>query len=110
MTQQEFIQKTMIAIMGNPRVTNSSNFDDDVHHLDVYHAAVYLSNTRNKRNEPIMFFDDLNSEEAGNFPSAVSEREILHVIATSLQAIANKKSIKEQHEATDGNIEYNIPE
>ena len=110
MTQEEFIQRTMIALMGNPRVTNSSNFDDDVHHLDVYHAALYLSNTRDKRNESVMFFDDVNSEEAGSFPSAVSEREILLVIATSLQAIANKKTIKEQQEDTNGNIEYNIPE
>ena len=106
MTQEEFIQKTMIVLMSNPRVTNADNFDDFGHHLDVYNAALHLSNTRDEKNEGTMFFDDVNSIESETFPSAVTERECLAVIGEALQAIANKKTIKEQQEENDGNFEY----
>lgn len=106
MTQEEFIQKTMIALMGNPEVTNADNFDDFSHHTEIHKAALYLSNTTDEKNESVMYFDDVNSTESDNFPENVSERECLAVIAVALQAIANNKTIKDQQEANDGNFEY----
>ena len=106
MTQEEFIQKTMIALMSNPRVTNSTNYCIPKHHSGIYDAALSLAIAKDYSGEDCMFFDDVAGEPAANFPTCVSERECLHTIAVSLQAIANKKSIKEQQEENDGNIEY----
>ena len=96
----------MIALMSNPEVTNADNFYNSSHHLDVYFAALHLSNTTDKDDEDVMYFDDVNSTESENFPENVSERECLAVIAVALQAIANNKTIKDQQEAHDGNFEY----
>ena len=105
MTQEEFIQKTMIALMSNPKVTNADNFDDEAHHLRIHDAALYLSNTMNKKGECVMFFDDVNSIEAETFPDCVSERECLHQIGIALQAITNNKTMKEQLIDSAGNFE-----
>lgn len=106
MTQEEFIQKTMIALMSNPKVTNADNFDDSSHHTDVYLAALKLSRSRaDGIGEDVLCFDDYNSDTADRFPLAVSERECLHEIGIALQAIANKKSIREQQLKNNGNLE-----
>lgn len=105
MTQEEFIQKTMIALMGNPKVTNSENFDSDSHHTALHQAAVGLSCIKDDFGSDDMFFDDLNTPSSENYPDAVSQLECLAVIGEALQAIANNKTIKEQQEASDGNFE-----
>ncbi|MBR2881938.1 MAG: hypothetical protein IKB96_06215 [Prevotella sp.] len=105
MKQEEFIQKTMIALMSNPNVTNAYNFDDDLHHLRIHDAALYLSNTKDEKGECVMSFDDVNSNEAETFPDCVSERECLHQIGIALQAIANNKTMKEELMDSAGNFE-----
>lgn len=105
MTQEEFIQRTMIALMGNSSVTNCTNWYKDNHYRDVYNAAVDLANIVDNDNEFLMCFDDLNSSTSKNFPDAVSERECLAAIAMSLQAIANKKTFSEQCDDHNGNLE-----
>ena len=105
MTQEEFIQRTMIALMGNPYVTHADNFDESDHHNQVYSAAVALTNIRDHDGEFLMCFDDLNSSTSKNFPDGVSERECLAAIAMSLQAIANKKTFAEQCDEHNGNLE-----
>ena len=106
MTQEEFIQKTMIALMSNPEVTNGGNFVRASHHADVYMAASRLSRLRASNiDEDVLSFDDYNSDTENGFPAAVSERECLHEIGIALQAIANKKSIREQQLENNGNFE-----
>lgn len=106
MTQEEFIQKTMIALMANPEVTNERNFFRDSHHAEVYLAASELSRLRaNNIDGDVLGFDDYNSDTENGFPAAVSERECLHEIGIALQAIANKKSIREQQLEHNGNFE-----
>ena len=100
MTQEQFIQKAMLAMLANPNVTNGDNFADPDHHKDILYAATIMSNQDN------MFFYDINSTEHEHFPECVSERECLAVIGEALQAIANKKTIAEQQKANNGNFEY----
>ena len=95
----------MIALMSNPNVTGSSNFDSEAHHLKIHDAALHLSNTMDKKGECVMFFDDVNSLEAETFPDCVSERECLHQIGIALEAIANNKTMKEQLIDSAGNFE-----
>lgn len=105
MTQEEFIQKTMIAMMGNANITNEDNFDDYGHHYNIYKAALHLSNAGATGEESLMEFDDMNSPTSANFPDGVSERECFAAIAMALQAIANKKTINEQIEDAEGRIQ-----
>ena len=105
MTQEEFIQRTMIALMGNPYVTHDDNFRDSDHYKKVYLAALDIANMTDECGEDVMCFDDLNSSTSKNFPDGVSERECLAAIAMSLQAIANKKTFAEQCDDHNGNLE-----
>lgn len=105
MTQEEFIQRTMIALMGNSAVTNCTNWYKDNHYRAVYNTAVNLATIVDNNSKLLMSFDDLNSSTSKNFPDGVSERECLAAIAMSLQAIANKKTFAEQCDDHNGNLE-----
>lgn len=105
MTQEEFIQNAMIALISNPKVTTEFNYYKKSHHTDIYEAAMRMSWTKGLDGEEAMYFEDIKGTTAATFPDSVSERECLAVIGEALQAIANKKTIKEQLEDNNGNFE-----
>lgn len=100
MTQEEFIQKAMIAMLANPSVTTIDNFKSKEHFSDIYIVAARIAN------EDEMCFDDLGSFTAKHFPECVSDRECLSVIGEALQALANGNTIAEQRKKHNGNFEY----
>ena len=53
MTKETFIQKAMLALLANPRVTHAGNFLSPGHHQDIHNAARTLAAKKD------MFFDSM---------------------------------------------------
>lgn len=53
MTKETFIQKAMLSLLANPRVTHAGNFLSPGHHQDIHNAAKALAAKKE------MFFDGM---------------------------------------------------